>query len=239
MRKDITLTADARELRGKNAARRLRVEGKIPAVLYGAGKDSVAVTVSPKEITRILNSSSGHNTIFNLDVNGTENTPVMIIDWLHHPIKDSLMHIDLKRIELDKPIRVKIPVHVTGEPIGVKLQGGQLDLVVREIEFEMLPDEIIEHFTVDASALNIGQGIRASDLPTSGTMKLLSPPEAVIAHVVAIRDSVAATPAEGEAAVAAPAEPEVVKKGKKEEEGAAAKPAPGAKAPPKAAEKKK
>ena len=239
MRKDITLTADARELRGKNAARRLRVDGKIPAVLYGAGKDSVAVTVSPKEITKILNSSSGHNTIFNLDVHGAENTPVMIIDWLHHPVKDSLMHIDLKRIELDKTIRVKVPVHVTGEPIGVKLQGGQLDLVVREIEFEMLPDDIPEHFTVDASGLNIGQGIRASDLPVTGSMVLMSPPETVIAHVVAIRDSVVAEP-EGEAAAAAatPAEPEVVKKGKKEEEGAAAKPAAGGKAPAKDDKKK-
>jgi len=233
MRKDITLTADARELRGKNAARRLRVDGMIPAVLYGAGKDSVAVTVSPKEVNKILHSSSGHNTIFNLAVQGSETTPVMIIDWLHHPIKDSLMHIDLKRIELDKVIRVKVPVHVTGEPVGVKLQGGQLDLVVREVELEILPDEIPEHFTVDVSQLNIGQGVRASDLPVSGSMKLMSPPEAVLAHVVAIRDSVAETPAEG-AAAATTAEPEVVKKGKKEEEGAA-KPAAGGKAP--AAEK--
>jgi large subunit ribosomal protein L25 len=219
MRKDITLTADAREMRGKNAARRLRADGKIPAVLYGAGKDSVAVTVSPKEVNKILHSSSGHNTIFNLSVAGGETTPVMVIDWLHHPVRDTLMHVDLKRIELDKPIRVKVPVHVTGEPVGVKLQGGQLDLVVREIEFEMLPGEIPEHFTVDVSALKIGQGVRASDLPVTGTMKLLSPPDTVIAHVVAVRDSVVSA-GEGEAA-AAPAEPEVVKKGKKEEEGAA------------------
>jgi large subunit ribosomal protein L25 len=170
-------------------------------------------------VNKILHSSSGHNTIFNLSVAGGETTPVMVIDWLHHPVRDTLMHVDLKRIELDKPIRVKVPVHVTGEPVGVKLQGGQLDLVVREIEFEMLPGEIPEHFTVDVSALKIGQGVRASDLPVTGTMKLLSPPDTVIAHVVAVRDSVVSA-GEGEAA-AAPAEPEVVKKGKKEEEGAA------------------
>lgn len=225
MRKDITITADARETRGKNAARRLRVEGKIPAVLYGAGKDSVAVTVSPKEVNKILHTGSGHNTIFNLDVPGQETTPVMVIDWLHHPIKDTLMHIDLMRIDLTKSLKVKVPVHATGEPQGVKLQGGHFEFVFREIEFECLPDDIPEFITVDVSAMMIGNSVRASDLPVTGSMKLVSPADTVVCHVVALRDSVAeAAPAEGEAAAK---EPEVAKKGKKEE----AAPAAGDKKP--------
>ena len=229
MRKDITITADARELRGKNAARRLRVEGKIPAVLYGAGKDSVAVTVSPKEVNKILHTGSGHNTIFNLDLPGQETTPVMVIDWLHHPIKDTLMHIDLMRIDLTKAIRVKVPIHATGESQGVKIHGGHFEFVFREIEFECLPDDIPESITVDVTPLMIGQSIRANDLPVSGSMKLLSPADTVVCHVVALRDSVTdAAAAEGDATK----EPEVAKKGKKEEA------APAAGGDKKAAEKK-
>ncbi|MCC7237686.1 MAG: 50S ribosomal protein L25 [Bryobacterales bacterium] len=232
MRKDITITADARETRGKNAARRLRVDGKIPAVLYGAGKDSVAVTVSPKELNRILHTGSGHNTIFNLDVPGRENTPVMVIDWLHHPIKDTLMHIDLMRIDLNKPLRVKVPVHTTGDPQGVKLHGGHFEFVFREIEFECLPADIPESITVDIAAMMIGDSIRAQELPLAGSMKLVSPPDTVVCHVVALRDSLTETLAEGDAAAATAKEPEVAKKGKKEE----AAPAAGDK---KAGDKKK
>jgi len=222
MRKDITITADARELRGKNAARRLRAEGKIPAVLYGAGKDSVAVTVSPKEVNKILHTGSGHNTIFNLDVPAQGMTPVMVIDWLHHPIKDTLMHIDLLRVDLNKALRVKVPVHASGESQGVKLYGGHFEFVFREIEFECLPDDIPEAITVDISSLMIGQSIRAQDLPLTGSMKLVSPADTVVCHVVALRDSLAeAAPAEAEAG-AASKEPEVAKKGKKEEAAPAA-----------------
>ena len=232
MRKDITITADARETQGKNGARRLRVDGKIPAVLYGAGKDSVAVTVSPKELNRILHTGSGHNTIFNLDVPGRENTPVMVIDWLHHPIKDTLMHIDLMRIDLNKPLRVKVPVHTTGDPQGVKLHGGHFEFVFREIEFECLPADIPESITVDIAAMMIGDSIRAQELPLAGSMKLMSPPDTVVCHVVALRDSLTETLAEGDAAAATAKEPEVAKKGKKEE----AAPAAGDK---KAGDKKK
>ncbi len=221
MRKDITITADARELRGKNAARRLRVSGKIPAVLYGAGKDSVAVTVSPKEVNKILHTGSGHNTIFNLDVPGQGSTPVMVIDWLHHPIKDTLMHIDMLRVDLTKAIKVKVPIHATGESQGVKIHGGHFEFVFREIEFECLPDDIPEHITVDITSLMIGQSIRAQDLPLTGSMKLVSPADTVVCHVVALRDSLAeAAPAEADAA--ATKEPEVAKKGKKEEAAPAA-----------------
>lgn len=220
MRKDITIAAEPRPARGKNEARRLRAQMRIPAVVYGAGKDSVAVSVSPKEIEKILHSSSGVNTIFNLDIQGVETTPVMVVDWQHDPVKSNLLHIDLKRIDLTKRLHVRVPVHTTGDPRGVKEQGGLYEVVSREVEIECLPDEIPEHFTMDVSELRIGQSLRAGEIPLSGSMKLLSPADLVISHVVATRGSAEETAEAAVGEAAAAAEPEVVKKGKKEEEGA-------------------
>jgi large subunit ribosomal protein L25 len=216
MRKDITIVAEPRELRGKNEARRLRVSGFTPGVLYGTGGESVAVAVSPKEVNRILNSKTGHNTIFDIAVKGGETTPVMIVDWQHDPIKENLLHVDLKRIDLTARIRVKVPVHTVGDPKGVKIQGGLHELITREVEIECLPDEIPEEFTIDVSELMIGQNIRASDIPLVGSTVLLSPADSVISHVITIKAEAEPAAAEG-AAPAAVAEPEVVKKGKKEE----------------------
>ncbi|MEI9811677.1 MAG: 50S ribosomal protein L25 [Acidobacteriota bacterium] len=142
MRKDITIAAEPRSTRGKNEARRLRVAGSVPSVVYGEGGASVAIAVSPKEITKILKSKSGHNTIFNLDIKGVENTPVMIIDWQLDPIKDNILHADMHRVDLTKVIRVKVPVHTQGDPKGVKIQGGIHEVITREIEIECLPDDI-------------------------------------------------------------------------------------------------
>lgn len=211
MRKDITVVAEPRSTRGKNEARRLRVAGSMPSVVYGSGGAAVAVAVSPKEITKILKSKSGHNTIFNLDIKGVENTPVMVIDWLVDPIKDHILHCDLQRVDLTKRIRVAVPVHTHGDPKGVKIQGGLHEVITREIEVECLPDDIPEEFNVDVTDLMLGQAIRASEIPLTGSMILLSPGDAVISHVISVRAE--AAPAEGEAK----AEPEVVKKGKKEE----------------------
>lgn len=215
MRKDITIAAEARSSRGKNEARRLRAKGSVPAVVYGGGGEPEPVAVNPKELTRILNSKTGHNTIFNLGVTGKEPVPVMIIDWQHDPIKDNLLHVDLKRIDPTKRLHVKVPVVTQGDPRGVKVQGGLLELVTREIEIECLPDDIPEQFTIDVSEMLIGQGIRASEVPLTGSMKLLSSGDSVIAHVVSLKAETAET-----AEVAAPgaAEPEVIKKGKKEAE---------------------
>jgi large subunit ribosomal protein L25 len=216
MRKDITVVAEPRSTRGKNEARRLRVAGSMPSVVYGSGGDAVAVAVSPKEITRILKSKSGHNTIFNLDIKGVENTPVMVIDWLLDPIKDNILHCDLQRVDLTKRIRVAVPVHTHGDPKGVKIQGGLHEVITREIEVECLPDDIPEEFNVDVTELMLGQAIRASEIPLAGSMVLLSPGDAVISHVISVRAE--AAPAEAEAK----AEPEVVKKGKKEDAAAPA-----------------
>ncbi|SRR5579883_808277 len=220
MRKDITIEAQPRSTRGKNEARRLRVAGSVPAVVYGSGGEAIAVAVPPKEVNRILHSKTGHNTIFNVQVKGGENVPVMIVDWQNDPIKDTLLHVDLKRIDLSKRIKVKVPVLTTGDPKGVKIQGGLHELITREIEIECLPDDIPESFTMDVTELMLGQSVRASQVPLTGSMKLVSNPDAVISHVVAMRAEEA--PAAAEGATPAAAEPEVIKKGKKEEEGAPA-----------------
>src|SRR6202522_3886145 len=217
MRKEITVSAEPRESRGKNEARRLRVKGLAPAILYGSEQAAVAISVNPKDVNKILHSNTGHNTIFNLSVQGGEDTPVMIVDWQSDPVKENLLHVDLKRIDLTKRIAVKVRVHTVGEPKGVKLQGGLLEVITREVEIECLPDDIPESYTVDVTELMIGQNLRASDIPLGGSVRLVSAPEQVVAHVVTLKAEVVETRAEGAVAPTA-AEPEVIKKGKKEEE---------------------
>ena len=204
----------------KNAARRVRVSGKIPAVVYGAGLDPVAVTVDPRIITRILHSESGHNTIFDLNIEGGAAAKAMIVDWQNEPIKGKLLHIDLKRIAMDKTMRVSVPVQLVGIPTGVKTQGGILDQVMREVEIECLPGDIPSHIDVDVTNLELHGVVRIADLPHSGTIKFLGEEDATVAHVTIIKEE---APAETEAA---PAEPEVAKKGKTD---AAAAPAADAK----------
>ena len=223
MRKEITVAAEVRASRGKNEARRTRRDGRIPAVVYGAFQDPVSVSVNPREILKIVRSATGFNTIFNLAIAGGETTPVMVVDQQIDPLKGTLLHADLKRIDLSRRIRVTVPVHVVGEPQGVKVQGGLLEVITRAIEIECLPDEIPEGFTVDVTELMIGQAKRASDVALSGSMKLISAPDTVIAHSVALRAEEVVAPVEGAAVVtpeagAVAAEPEVIKKGKKEEE---------------------
>ena len=206
----------------KNAARRVRVKGRIPAVVYGAQEPSVAVEVDPKQILRILHSDAGHNSIFDLEI-GDAKAKAMIVDWQYEPIKGSLLHIDFKRIALDKAIRVEVPIQLVGVPVGVKTQGGILDQVLREVEIECLPTDIPSHIDVDVSALEFGHVLRVSDLPHAGKLKFLTDENTTVAHVVSIKEEVVATPdAAAAAATAGPAEPEVVKKGKQETAEAAA-----------------
>jgi large subunit ribosomal protein L25 len=200
----------------KNAARRVRAAGKIPAVVYGAGQAAVAVTVDPRIITRILHSDSGHNTIFDLDVTGAPTVKAMVVDWQNEPIKGALLHIDLKRIAMDKAIRVSVPVQLIGIPVGVKTQGGILEHVLREVEIECLPSDIPSHLDADVSLLEINQAVHVSDLPHSGTIKFLDDEGLTVAHVSMIKEEVVPV----EEVVEAPVEPEVVKKGKGETEAA-------------------
>ena len=202
----------------KNAARRVRVAGKIPAVLYGSGHDPVAVEVDPKQISRILFSEAGHNTIFDVEVAGSAAAKAMIVDWQREPINDRLIHIDMKRIALDKALRVKVRVKLLGIPIGVKAAGGILDQVLREVEIECLPADIPGHIDVDVSNLEMHQALRVGGLPHSDKIKYLNHEDATVAHVISIREE-APTAAEADAAAAAAAaatsaEPEVAKKGK-------------------------
>lgn len=201
MRKDITIAAAPRSTRGKNEARRLRVQNQVPAVVYGAGAEPVAVSVSPKEVNKILFSNTGTNTIFNVAIEGGETTPVMAVDWQHDPVKGNLLHLDLMRIDMGKRMTVEVPVHTTGEARGVKQQGGLYQVVSRTIAIECLPDDIPEEFKVDITPLLIGQAIRAGDIPLSGSMTLVTRPEAVLSHVIAVRGS-SEDAAAGEAAPA-------------------------------------
>lgn len=204
----------------KNAARRVRRAGQIPAVLYGAGHEPVAVEVDPKQISRILYSESGHNTIFDLEVGEKATAKAMIVDWQVEPIKDQLIHIDMKRIALDKPLHVSVRVKLLGTPVGVKTHGGILDHVLREVEIECLPADIPSHIDVDVTELGLHGVLRVSDLPHADKIKYLTVEDATVAHVVSIREEAAPT-AEGEVAAAA-SEPEVAKKGKTEAEAKAA-----------------
>jgi large subunit ribosomal protein L25 len=209
----------------KNVARRVRVSGKIPAVVYGAQQPSVAITVDPKQIQRILYSESGHNTIFDLEVTGSKagtKTKVMIVDWQYEPIRGALMHIDMKRIAMDKAMRVQVPIQLQGVPVGVKTQGGILDQILREVTVECLPADIPSHIDVDVSELAFGQILRVSDLPHGGKLKFITDEETAVAHITAIREEVAPAADAVAAATTTAAEPEVMKKGKPETADAAA-----------------
>ncbi|HEX2599892.1 MAG TPA: 50S ribosomal protein L25 [Terriglobales bacterium] len=225
------LDAQPRAAGNKNEARRVRRGGKIPAVVYGAGKNAVSVSVDPRQVSRILHSASGHNTIFDLAVDG-ERTKAMIVDWQYEPIKGSLLHIDLKRIAMDQKLTVMVPIVLKGEAVGVKQQGGILEQVTREVEIECLPSDIPSQIDADVSELVFGKVMRVSDLPHSAKLRFLTDENQPVAHVISIKEEVAPTAeaVAGEAA-AAPAEPEVIKKGKQEtdEEGAEAAPEKGEK----------
>jgi large subunit ribosomal protein L25 len=216
------LEAQPRTPGNKNVARRVRRDGKIPAVLYGAGKDSLSVAVDPRQVLRILNSETGHNTIFDLSLD-KDKTKAMIVNWQYEPIKGKLLHIDLKRIAMDKKLTVKVPIELKGEAMGVKQEGGILEQMLREVEIECLPADIPSFIEVDVAHLGFGVVLRVADLPHNPKLKFLTDENQPVAHVTSVKEEVVATP-EGVAAeaAAAPAEPEVIKKGKQEVEGAEA-----------------
>jgi large subunit ribosomal protein L25 len=219
-----TLEAQPRTPGNKNDARRVRQGGRIPAVVYGAGQESVSVAVDPRQVSRILHSETGHNTIFDLTLDGSK-TKAMIVDWQYEPIKGKLLHIDVKRIAMDRKLAVLVPIALKGEAVGVKQQGGILEQMLREVEVECLPQDIPSHIDVDVTELVFGKVLRVSDLPHTDKVKYLTDENQPVAHVTAVKEEVVATPEAAAAeAAAAPAEPEVIKKGKQEteEEGAAA-----------------
>src|SRR5919106_4372017 len=221
---EAVLDAIERTSRGKNEARRLRVTGKIPAVVYGGKDGSKAIAVDPKVLAKILRTEQGANTLIALNVPGGSNARVLVREYQLDPVTHELLHADFYRVAMDKVIRVPVTVVAQGEPKGVKQQGGVLDIVHRQIEIECLPADIPNHIEVDVTEMMVGQSIRVRDVATNPKWKSLSDPEMMIMHVIIPK--VEETPAPGAeaaaATAAAPAEPEVIKKGKKEEEGAEA-----------------
>jgi large subunit ribosomal protein L25 len=214
----IIVQGEPRNLRGKNAARRLRVTGNVPATLYGGKQDAVALAVNSKQVTAILRSDTGHNTLFQVEFGGKQQ-PAIVKDWQVDPVSGRLLHVDLLRVAMDVRMRVKVPVHTFGDPAGVKVQGGVYEVVAREVEVECLPADIPTEFKMDVSGLALNQSLRAGELPIDkNKIKLITDANAVLAHVVALRVE-EEKPAEAAAPGAAPAEPEVIKKGKKEVEG--------------------
>jgi large subunit ribosomal protein L25 len=210
---EATLKAVPREGRGKNEARRLRTTGQVPAIVYGGPSPAASVAVEAKPLLRIMHSESGANTLIALQLDGGEMTRVILKDFLLDPVSHRLLHADFYRVAMDKAITVTVPVEVQGESKGVKVQGGVLDLPHREVQIECLPGEIPEHLVVDVSELLIGQSVRLRDLAVDARWSPVSDPETMLVHVVAARTT-AETPAAETAAPTAPAEPEVIKKGK-------------------------
>ncbi len=222
MIQSVTVEATARSDRGKNNARRLRRRGLIPAVLYGEGKDAVSLSLNARHIDQILHSTTGHNTIFQVAVDTGERQAAMLVDWQWDPLRGDLLHVDLKRIDLERKLRALVPLVTRGDAKGVKTQGGLLEVVTREVEVECLPKDIPDHIVVDVTELDVGKSIRARDIPLTDAYRVTSDPDKVLVHVIIMKEEEKPAEVAVEAVEAAPAEPEVIKKGKKEEEEAEA-----------------
>jgi len=216
-KKEIIVRATQREGRGKNDARRARREGQIPVTIYGGTTAAVAALVPLRELAAILRSDSGRNTIFTVDVDGVEATEVMFADRQIDPVRMRLVHADFKRLVKGEKIEATVPLRLVGEPLGVREQAGVLEQIIREVEIRCQPRDIPEHLDVDVTNLQVHEVLHASDIPTSEGVEILTAPDTVIATVGVVKEEPVAVvaPVEGEA----PAEPEVIGKGKKEDEG--------------------
>ena len=216
------LDATVRTTIGKNEARRTRREGKVPAVVYGAAsegasRDAVSISVEPKALLKILHSEAGANTLISLKLEGTD-TKVLVKDFQLDPITHQVLHADFYRVAMDRMIEVTIPILIKGEPKGVKLQGGLLEFIRREIQIECLPADIPEHVDVDVTELMVGQGVRVRDVANNPKWRAITEAETMLVHVILAKVEEVAAAAAPEAAVATGTEPEVIKKGKKDEE---------------------
>ena len=221
---DAILEATTRDSFGKNEARRTRRGGLVPAVLYGTSdgpnKEATPIAVHPKALLKILHSESGANTLISLKLPGAADSRVLVKEYQLDPVTHAVLHADFYRIRMDRMLRITIPVVVKGEPKGVKQQGGVLEFIRREIEIEVLPADIPEHVEVDVSELMLHQGVRVREIAVNPKWKPMSDPDMMLVHVIMPKAEEVAAPADTAAVVAAPTapvEPEVIKKGKKEE----------------------
>jgi len=213
---EIVVAAAARTETGKNANRRLRARDQIPGVLYGGKSDTVAVAVPPKEILRVLRSAAGENTLFDLDLAG-DRRKVILKEYQLQPVSGELLHADFYEVALDRKLEIRVHVELTGIPVGVKIEGGLLDFVTRELELLCLPQDIPDKISVDVSELALGKHLRVSDIEMPKGVICQTDTDVVIAHVVAPRAAAEETPAEGEAeAEAAPVEEATPEEKKKE-----------------------
>ena len=216
--KSIQVSAEVRSSYGKNAARQLRYQGRIPAVLYGRREAALSLSVDPKDLLAILHSAAGHNTIFSLDVKDQGTTSVMLKEWQLDPVKETLLHADFLRIAMDNALQVNVPILPAGVATGVKDQGGIFEFVLRQLEVECLPADIPEHITAEISHLEIGSNLRVSDLPVDPKLKVLSDLDLVVAHVVAPKEEEEEAEEAAVPGLEEEEEPEVIRKGKGEEE---------------------
>ena len=216
--KSIQVSAEVRSSYGKNAARQLRFQGRIPAVLYGRREAALSLSVDPKDLLAILHSAAGHNTIFSLDVKDQGTTSVMLKEWQLDPVKETLLHADFLRIAMDNALQVNVPILPAGVATGVKDQGGIFEFVLRQLEVECLPADIPEHITADISHLEIGSNLRVSDLPVDPKLKVLSDLDLVVAHVVAPKEEEEEAEEAAVPGLEEEEEPEVIRKGKGEED---------------------
>jgi large subunit ribosomal protein L25 len=213
-KKDIVVRAVLREGRGKNDSRRARRNGQVPVTIYGGVGEAVSALAELRDLAAILRSDTGRNTIFTLDIEGVEATEVMFTDRQIHPVRSRLIHADFKRLVKGEKIEATVPLRLVGESIGVREQSGMLEQIIREVEIRCEPREIPEHLDVDVSNLGVHDVLHVSDIPLPAGIEILEAPDTVIATVGMVKEEAAATPAEGEAA----AEPEVIGKGKKEDD---------------------
>ena len=214
--------AKARSDFGSGASKRIRRSGMVPAIVYGGSADSVSVTLDPKEIFKLLRSQAGRNTILSLAIEGGRPDNVILKDLQVDPVKENILHADFQRIAMDQTLKVTVPIAIRGDAKGVKTEGGLLDVVMREIEVECLPADIPERIECDVSELEMHESLRIRDLPTLKNVEVLEDADRVIVHVVTVREEEEEAPVEGEeaevVAEGAEGEPEVIAKGKKEEE---------------------
>lgn len=215
-RQEITVRASRRTGRGKNDTRRARREGLVPLTIYGGEGESVSAVASLAELAAILRSETGHNTIFTLDVEGVGASEVMFHDRQIDPVRGRLVHADLKRLVRGQMIEVTVPLHLAGEPFGVREQDGVLEQIIREIEVRCRPRDIPEAINVDVSNLGVHDVLHVSDIPPTEGVEFIQDPETVVATVGIVREEEQA----GGPGVSdeEPAEPEVIGKGKKDDE---------------------
>ena len=215
-KKDYKVQAKVREGRGKNDARRARRDGMVPITVYGGGAETLAAVAPARDLAAILRTEAGRNTIFTIEVEGVGVSEVMFHDRQIDPVKGRLIHADLTRLVKGQKIEVTVPLHLVGEPFGVKEKQGVLEQIIREIEIRCEPRQIPDSLDVDVSNLDVHDLLHVSDIAVGEGVEILTDPEQVIATVGIVKEEVEpAVPAEGEE----PAEPEVIGKGKKEEEG--------------------